>query len=285
MKKLIIVILSVLILGSCMSAGKKTENDWNIILTDKPVHPVTVCGFINDQVGITAGYAGETHYTADSGLSWPRGTISVYCRFALDIIDSNTAVSSGNGGVALSSDGGKNWKTINSDRYDYISFSDAETGWILDADFTARTSDGGRTWKEVKLPFTRGLVRNVCITGYDSAWVMEKSGIIYKTRDGGDSWEEMDPAAVITEMGYAPAGVPAAYRFISDQTGLYITKNTSGEDPGWLFCETSNGGESWEVNEIKNMNSAGIQFISHDNRIVTLMKMRSPLEIFVFGRK
>ena len=96
------------------AAPAEPTGSWEVVFETEPLpHKATAIGFLNENFGITAGYAGEVHYTVDGGISWPLAANSSMCRFGLDILDDKVAWTIGNGGnVRLSKDGGRTWQAV-----------------------------------------------------------------------------------------------------------------------------------------------------------------------------
>jgi photosystem II stability/assembly factor-like uncharacterized protein len=116
------------LLAGCVSGSR--ESVWETVSTFEIPHRFHVSAFLNGDFGITVGGDGETYYTKDGGGTWNRAEINTRCRFGLDIVDRNTALSGGNGGISITVDGGKTWSNIHPLRHDKISFIDENTGWI-----------------------------------------------------------------------------------------------------------------------------------------------------------
>ncbi len=115
--------------------------------------------FVDSQHGWAAGaLAGEPNQTApgvilattDGGATWTRQATTARDLWTLAVIDRQTIYAGGGYGLWATRDGGATWdeQRMTLPALDYISFADAEHGWVSHSMFSVvcRTDDGGRTW-------------------------------------------------------------------------------------------------------------------------------------------
>ena len=161
-----IVILAAATVFPCAAQAKYS---WTISKEQSMNTMANVCGYESTDFGISAGVAGETHYTKDGGTTWPRSdSVDAACRFVLDIVDVTTAVSSGNDGTVVTKDGGKNWISISRLNFDSLSFLDGSTGWgMINRNRILTTADAGKTWKALTLPEKHGKVCAISLIAPD----------------------------------------------------------------------------------------------------------------------
>jgi photosystem II stability/assembly factor-like uncharacterized protein len=267
MKKGSLIFLFVLVAAACFGLGGSDGSTWNVVLDSRLNHGATVCGFENASFGITVGPHGETHYTADGGKSWPSSTTDVQCRFGLDILDDETAVSGGNGGVCISTDGGKIFTTLTNGRYDRVSFFSCEQGWIANKRTVRETRDGGKTWSDITMPEGYREVCAISNIGQGAGFMIGTNGVLYFTNDGGASWKKnmMKADGDVTAFVFAWS----AMRFTDAKSGTIVTWYKKRDDKGWMLLATVDGGASW-TSEKPNVNDYGTPFLSRDARFLTV---------------
>jgi|GEM_PF-3085852 len=182
------------------------------------------------------GWALGTHYlykTDDGGETWQMqqtaGGVNMY---GMSILDANTAWITGHYGVVQhTTDGGKNWQTLNdyTDLYavamvdDKIGYAGAESGGML------KTEDGGRTWSFI--PSLRGsAVEAIQFLNADIGWVVGDWGHTAATTDGGKTWHrgETDFYGILKDL-----------HFFDKQRGLAVGERGA-------IVSTTDGGATWK---------------------------------------
>lgn len=121
---------------------------------------------------------------------------------------------------------------------------DARTAWVGGSNGGVwRTTDAGATWQDVSPPETAGLMfRDVEAQDAERATVLAigegDASRIYRTEDGGQSWEltfvNDDPRAFYNCMDFFPGGL----------RGLAVSDPVDGK---FRVLGTSDGGSSWTV--------------------------------------
>jgi len=104
--------------------------------------------------------------------------------------------------ILHSEDGGKHWKTI--DTIEYVGglpikvrFVKPDVGWVENRDAFGKyllTTDGGKTWKVQPTTTKPSGFLDVVYTSANEAWGVdedENGRILYRTKDGGSSWERV----------------------------------------------------------------------------------------------
>jgi photosystem II stability/assembly factor-like uncharacterized protein len=248
-------------------------------------HATTVAGFIDENFGITAGYAGETHYTTDGGQSWPKATNASMCRFGLDLVSKDLLWTVGNGGnVRVSTDQGQTWQAVTNlvQPSSYISFVDRQNGW---AGYTGQvwgTSDGGQTWTEITIPkAAKDIVATLDLRTVNNGYLFTYTGLLYTTADGGKTWtsQKIDLGDRNFDLDVIPA-----LRFVDAQNGAVVLKIKDG---GLIALKTADGGQTWqeEAVPVSGMEQ-GVIYLSHDGAMltVTLAAVGAPkAKVFVVG--
>src|SRR6266446_490633 len=196
--------------------------------------------------------------------------------------NSQRSVSYGNG-VYRSDDGGKTWKNVGLKASEHIGRiaidpKDSNTVyvaaqgplWGAGGDRGLyKTTDGGKTWKQIlKISENTG-VTDVAIDPRDPETIYAASyqrrrhmftlidggpeSALYKSTDGGASWNKMRAGLPTTEMGRIGIAISPA-----DPNVLYATIE-SGDRKGGIFRSSDRGG-SWEK---RNEFDAGAMYYSH----------------------
>lgn len=257
------------------AAAAGDANLWKVAQQVKVQHATTVAAFLNDTFGITAGYAGEIHYTADGGQTWPRAKNSSMCRFGLDIVNQSLAWHVGNGGnVRMSTDGGQNWTAVSnlssSGISQFISFVDAKTGWAANQTKLWATADGAQKWTEVALPTGAKNLVEIVLRTASSGYLLDEAGVLYITQDGGQHWssqalELKDGAMALVKL---PHG--AAMRFFDADHGLIIASLAGGGNSELVALRTADGGKTWQKEDLAVPAKIGSLYLTHDGTTLTI---------------
>lgn len=235
-------------------------SNWDVVLDMTITHPVNMVGFLDNNFGVTVGYAGEIHYSNDGGKTWPQAQNSSMCRFCLDIVDSQTIWSGGNGNhVRLSKDGGKTWTAVTDINlgglHSNISFVDDTTGWVATLYKLASTSDGGKTWKEITRPEGSSGIAAISLRTPKDGYLLSPDGLLYITADGGATWSKQDLKLAdlkIADIKKQPklsknTLAVADISFNDDKNGTVVLIGMLPGDGYRAWCLTTNdGGATWK---------------------------------------
>ncbi|NLO09548.1 MAG: hypothetical protein GX129_06715 [Clostridiales bacterium] len=266
----------------------ENKEAWNVTLELNVKQPVRMAAFLNESFGITGGFsgAGKTCYTTNGGESWTINEGSGGCIFGVEIVDSNIVWICGKmtgmsfrtpGGLRMSTDGGK---TLG-DTLDFktgpstcpLSFLDDMRGWVSQDGVISETRDGGLNFNEIKLPEGLGKIAGIGVyeAGDDFfGSVLSGDGILYITKDHGESWT--DSALPIKEGydGYKIGkfeGASTAIRFFDKDNALAVMSLTGKEEPLIIGFRTSDGGMTWSDEIIGK--GQGSVYLSPDGCYVT----------------
>jgi photosystem II stability/assembly factor-like uncharacterized protein len=256
---------------------------WQPIVDSKPTQRVNIAGFIDEKRGVTAGYAGATYYTEDSGGSWIKASSASLCRYGLEIVDDGAAITCGQGGDnRVSLDGWRTWKAMRTygpsepDHFRFLSFPEVKTGWAAGPSQLSSTQDSGATWSDIKPPRDADRIAAIdLLPGErgDAGFLLDSSGALHLTEDGGATWSSEAISVLGVQLSYTSTmtwGPSAALRFKNREEGILIAYRASPE-PAWVALSTADGGATWKVEELTNqLGPASSVYLSRDGRYATL---------------
>ena len=226
------------------------EGDWASHLYD--VHFVSetrgwaVGNSVDIDPGLDFGEEAESLiiHTDNGGQTWHRQTSGVFGK-PLRTVYFRSELEGwclGESGVLIhTSDGGKTWKPIETDTENNLhDFFIAEaTGWIVgDWGTLLKSTDGGQTFTKIdETVFAKKSLRGIYFVDENYGWIItyrnttegKNAGYIYRTTDGGDTWEEQ----------FATEAALFNLHFIDRQTGWVVGDRRS------VFA-TTDGGETWQ---------------------------------------
>lgn len=213
--------------------------------------------FVNDTHGWAVGEGGVIIATTDGGKTW---TIQ-YSGYeltlnAVDFTNESNGWAVGQLGIILNTnDGGNTWTVQGKDaalgqNLIKVHFDNAGEGRIITerGSFALRTNDGGKTWNrrffENTLPRSDAFFLDERL-----GWVSFKSGAVFSTPDGGDSWE------LLKGVNSVEIGTNSVF-FLDDRNGWIAgwrgkAKGASGgiEFVKYLtdgmVARTTDGGATW----------------------------------------
>jgi photosystem II stability/assembly factor-like uncharacterized protein len=234
------------------------------------VYMVTLAGFHTENFGMTVGPDDDARYTTDGGQSWTRASGALHCRHGLEIVGEKVAWHCGNGGTRLTSDGGRTWRTVAPSPCPYMSFLDARIGWAASAYDLQATADGGASWKEIALPQEIGDIAAIALRSADDGYLLDITGALFVTADGGRSWETRSLGLAPGErLIPAAVGPKAALRFVDALHGMAVFDL---EDGSVWYAVTGDGGRSWQKGEIVDLRGRSLYyhlFLAHAGTLLT----------------
>lgn len=143
-------------------------------------------------------YYGAIYHTIDGGQTW---YLSDSTRYDLDDIffvnpDIGYAVGGGRGKSTIlkTTDAGVSWEMLagSSSHLYTVQFINDTTGWTAgERGRVLRTEDGGTSWDVSYLDLGDWSLESIYFINQDTGWVVG-SDEIFKTTDGGESWEPME---------------------------------------------------------------------------------------------
>ncbi len=261
------------------------DSPWQVIFQGQVEQPTTVAGFLDENFGITAGSAGEVHYTIDGGETWSEADNSSMCRFGLEIVDEQLAWHCGNGGhVRVSTDGGHTWQAVadygpNEPKHcRFLSFLDAEIGWAATPYQLGATADGGASWVDVALPGGIQDMAAIALRTATDGYLLDVAGNMFVTQDGGETWSPPSPGLIPEGKellsGFAPA---AAMRFFDADHGLVALSLKGEEGVEILIMRTADGGQTWEQESA--LATFGAPYLTRDGTMLTIVGLSKKITV------
>ena len=213
--------------------------------------------FVNDERGWAVGRGGAIISTADGGESWTSQASGYELALnAVEFVDESNGWVVGQLGLILNTrDGGSTWNVQGKDaalgqNLIEVHFDNVNDGKIIAerGSFALRTRDGGETWS--RMFFENTLPRSDAFFLDDRrGWVSFRSGAVFSTENGGESWELLDGVNGV-EIG---------------ANGIFFLDDRNGWIAGWrgkakgagsgvqfvkyltdgMVARTTNGGATW----------------------------------------
>jgi photosystem II stability/assembly factor-like uncharacterized protein len=270
------------------AAPSQAEDDslWQVVFQGQVEQRTTVAGFLDETFGITAGSAGEVHYTRDGGETWPRADNSSLCRFGLEIVDEQLAWHCGNGGhVRVSTDGGRTWQAVadygpnEPNHCRFLSFLDAKIGWAATPYQLGATTDGGASWADVALPEGIPDIAAITLRTSTDGYLLDVAGNLFVTEDGGESWSPLAPGLIPAgkELLLGSSAPAAAMRFPDANRGLVALSLKSEEGVEIVTVRTADGGQTWEHE--RALATFGAPYLARDGTILTIVGLSNRITV------
>ncbi|MBI5325547.1 MAG: hypothetical protein HZB41_09820, partial [Ignavibacteriae bacterium] len=222
--------------------------------------------------------------TTDGGITWYEYKIDIpYSLFGfrdIDMYDENHGVMKSSLYLAVSHDGFKNWDTISNPGGDLIFNVEMAAPYsicVLSRDIDGspdfnerffRSDDGGKTWDEYPHPDYRvpkALQFVDSLVGYEVGGKLTGHGqqqheLVYKTSDGGRSWEKVLDTIIYISFGLQKLD------FYDKDNGIVVGQF------GAVFW-THDGGKSWTFDSssviyYKNPATMNVCYIRQDRAII-----------------
>jgi photosystem II stability/assembly factor-like uncharacterized protein len=213
-------------------------------------------------------FSSSTHClkTIDGGSCWiweilsdqlPQGTIHD-CYFTntttgFFFINENSPEYTGY--IFKTTDAGVNWTQVYSDYSAYpgkFAFLNEQQGMVVCETWnyqtkTLLTNDGGTSWNEISQPWMPwGAANSMIYTDENTALSVGNKGMIFKTNDGGLSWQPKQNRIFSGEIFDA--------QFPNENVGYVYTDVGSGGVASNGLMKTVDGGTSWNYIFVNNMN-------------------------------
>jgi hypothetical protein len=165
--------------------------------------------------------------------------------------------------VLYSTDGSQSWadRTPQDNTLDptrrhqaITSFLDKNTGWVIftGSNLVWTTHDAGATWQSTALDVTNSFGGLIYSLNKDTCWIMLFSDVagagnadttLYRTLDGGSSWELMLHPS--TDPSHVQSFTKTGFSFGSPEYG-WVTRDSYGVIVNPYLDITRDGGKTWE---------------------------------------
>jgi photosystem II stability/assembly factor-like uncharacterized protein len=216
-------------------------------------------------LGFMVGGYGSVIRTEDGGNSWDNISkiVTTDQLFSVHFISDKIGWAAGGGHsysggdeldrypiVLKTTDGGLKWENavtgIGEHEILDIHFTDEHTGWATGRDKLYSSKDGGQNWHMVPIPEI-GWSPSLFFLNFDTGWVAGNSsyangikGIIRKTTDGGNNWQEF-----ILEK--EDSGIEDIH-FINKHQGWAVGRHGT-------VLKTDDGGDTWNSVALAGINT------------------------------
>ncbi|HMQ99015.1 MAG TPA: YCF48-related protein [Ignavibacteria bacterium] len=193
------------------------------------------------------GYHGILLKSTNEGMSWATALQSnnnLFCD--IEFIDSVSGfITDQRGNLLRTTNGGNSWSTIAFGDGNYLSsifFHNTLTGYIGNADGILKTTNGGNSWQSIPINISgeHFSVSSIDFTNISTGYLVGityhsyylKSGVIFKTINGGINWYHVSDNSTIPYLQHRGFN---SIDFVNDSIGFICG------DRGTLL-KTSNGG-------------------------------------------
>jgi photosystem II stability/assembly factor-like uncharacterized protein len=188
--------------------------------------------FIDPQHGWISGRGGIVLHTSDAGKSWNRQETGVEeSIFDLQFVNPAEGWAVGHFGTIIHTrDGGKTWERQYLNRDLITGAGEEGDAFVVDDSGSVFLRDAGE--ERAEIPSEREIdpsLNGVYFRNVREGWVAGEFGTIYRTRDGGESWEAQE-SGVRTSI--------FAVRFAGDGTGWAV-------GPKGVVLKTRDQGKNW----------------------------------------
>ncbi len=205
---------------------------------------------------------GILYRTTDGGKKWEKvsidnknGVIGAQVQFTSSLVGyaSTYDFNQKSGKLFKSQDGGKTWGMLTlSNQGGIFHFINEKQGWMVSAgpvdssppQYVYHTEDGGMSWPVQYTDTTAGNFTALQFPDSLNGWVIGKESKIYKTADGGKSWQKM------TNTNVPPHSRFSSLFFLNPDTGwVGVTDSLPAGNTRHILA-TVDGGKNWASQRI-----------------------------------
>ncbi len=148
---------------------------------------------------------GSIMKTDDGGQTWQEKYSDEDVNYMNSIYfhDENTGWAITSQSFLKTIDSGENWEEIAVDTTDHLYakslfFVNENKGWILQGfgPYIFITTNGGTDWQKIEIPVNTDILpcefslNSIFFVNENTGWIVGSNGIILKSTDGGETWEE-----------------------------------------------------------------------------------------------
>jgi len=193
--------------------------------------------FVSEQIGFIINGT-DLLQTTDAGITW---NVKEPMPGANDMefINETGYISCNDGEIFKSDDSGETWMlltTESSEDFHTISVIDSNSVVVASFGTLLSSNDGGVTWTSLNppsSPFYGSRVTAMCFTTQLTGYFATGYGSIYKTIDGGLTWD------LKVETNLSPSGYKTIY-FVNHDLGFATSEFSN-------IMRTTDGGETWSL--------------------------------------
>lgn len=211
--------------------------------------------FIDHETGWLGGLSG-LFKTVDGGVNWFDIELNMFAKEFKSIVfvDSMTGWANINNDLYYTSDGGYSWE-VRMDTLDgirKIEFPSSQYGYLITYDaLLYRTQDDGENWSAVQF---QGELMDLCFLDATKGWLLDENGKIYKTTDGGMSFDTL----------YLNHNEECSQvHFYNDMQGIVLEED--------FYEFTQDGGVTWTSVELTPWSSYSFRGGSSENGIFIIL--------------
>ncbi len=236
--------------GGCVFSTTDGGRSWD--KRDVPTSdPMDAIDFVDAKHGWVVGGWHVILATTDGGSHWQVQQPPFNGLSDVSFVDARHGWLLAAGDLAVTTDGGKRWRSLGAHDTTAIDFVTSEDGWGVGQGSIEATTDGGVTWHRQTLPrVAKGcwLILNAAtFTTERSGWVVgtvmqnlppfsQKIAVLHTT-DGGATWKLQDTAGM--------PGFLWAVSFADSLHGWVAGDVATGHTMAGIVVATDDGGATW----------------------------------------
>jgi photosystem II stability/assembly factor-like uncharacterized protein len=188
--------------------------------------------FADELHGAVVGGSGLIYTTTNGGQTWTLRDAGNFSWYGVEFTDSLTGwvVSVSSGVIKNTSDGGNTWTYQYASSGEYfmdVMFLNDTLGWgcgfTFSNSFVVRTTDG-QTWNPYTLPTSR-ILNSVDFVSPYLGFVVGDNGEIYRTQDGGVTWDSLHNDTLGTSDLYRVDFVDSLNGWVVSQNKIFRTRD------------------------------------------------------------
>lgn len=214
--------------------------------------------FIDLQHGWAAAET-ELVQTINGGQTWLKVSITPDIFSRINFVSSTHGWGMGKDWLYVTKDGGKTWERQVQKNFTTgsgiwkpaIEFINDQVGWLTINSEVSKTMDGGQSWQKANIPQIESKYADpsysISFTTPEKGWILRAHCsmpacllILYKTQDGGKTWQEITRSGTGNPSEALPGmRPPDEIFFLDDQYGWFV--GSMGSD-----YATEDGGKTWK---------------------------------------
>jgi photosystem II stability/assembly factor-like uncharacterized protein len=238
------------------------DNPPGVIRSFSDIHFQNNFGWAVGSRSLFSGYAGICFITTDAGQTWTESFMSAEPH-ATSFAGETGWISGDAGMLAITTDNGISWQenSIIRRRLDNIVSNENTLFAGGYGSLLYRSSDSGLNWHSVNYVFS-GYIEGITFPSQETGYLVDnyqyQNGKVYKTTDGGESWNQ---------LWSLPSGLPIPPIFkdvaFSDPENGYIVGYQG------ILLKTTNGGMNWNyLSDVTSSSLFGVYFIENTGWII-----------------